>query len=56
MYLVPDKDNLSGHEGDAFSSEDSKLVPDDILFQETEVGGPRIRYGYRTGGMRFTVP
>ncbi len=40
----------------AFDPEESMLSPEDILFQEGEIGGPKIRYGYRAGNMRFMVP
>ena len=56
MYLVPNKDKSQEGGNDAFGVEESILKPDDILFQEPEVDGPKIRYGYRTGGMRFMVP
>ena len=56
MYLVPNKDKSQEGGNDAFGVEESIMKPDDILFQESEVDGPKIRYGYRTGGMRFMVP
>jgi twitching motility protein PilI len=56
MYLVPNKDKSQQGGNDAFGIEESILEADDILFQEPEVDGPKIRYGYRTGGMRFMVP
>ena len=56
MYLVSNKNMSPEKEGDAFVPDESMLSPDDILFQEAEDGGPKIRYGYRTGSMRFLVP
>ena len=56
MYLVSNKNIPPGKEGHAFDPDESMLSPDDILFQEAEDGGPKIRYGYRTGSMRFLVP
>ena len=56
MYLVTNNNTPSDGEANAFDPDESMLSPDDILFQEPEDGGPKIRYGYRTGSMRFLVP
>ncbi|NNF96758.1 MAG: hypothetical protein HKM94_07530 [Halobacteria archaeon] len=56
MYLVPTDNMPPEKEANAFDPDESMLSLDDVLFQETEDGGPKIRYGYRTGSMRFLVP
>ena len=56
MYLVSDKDESSASEADALKAVEGMLSPDEILFSEGEVEGPKIRYGYRVAGMRFIVP
>ena len=56
MYLVSNNDKTPETEEHAFNPEEGMLGPDEILFQEPEDGGPKVRYGYRTGSMRFLVP
>lgn len=56
MYLVSDNNSPPGKEDQSFDPNESILSPDDILFQDVDGGGPKIRYGYRTGSMRFMVP
>ena len=56
MYLVTNNNIPPENEASAFDPDESMLNPDDILYQEPGVGGPKIRYGYRTGSMRFMVP
>lgn len=56
MYLVSNNNIPPEKEANAFDPDKSMLGPDGVLFQEPEGGGPKIRYGYRTGSMRFMVP
>ena len=56
MYLVTNNNMPPENEAIAFDPDESMLSPDDVLYQEPEGGGPKIRYGYRTGSMRFLVP
>ena len=37
-------------------SADIGLDSNDVLFDDNGLSGPKIRYGYRTGGMKFLVP
>ena len=56
MYLVTNNKTPPENEAIAFDPDESMLNPDDVLYQEPEDGGPKIRYGYRTGSMKFLVP
>ena len=56
MYLVSNNNLPTEKEGNAFDPDESMLSTDDVLFQEPQVGGPKIRYGYRSGSMKFLVP
>ena len=37
-------------------SRDGDLLVDEMIFEEANLTGPKIRYGFVTGGMRFLVP
>lgn len=56
MYLVTNNNLSPENAAKAFDPDESLLSSDEILYQEPEDGGPKIRYGYRTGSTRFLVP
>lgn len=54
--MISENNQLSMIELASVNARDGDSVVDELLFDEASINGPKIRYGYKTGGMRFLVP
>lgn len=56
MHLISDDNQLNGLVENTLEAKDGDFSAEDLLFQEHDSNGPRIRYGYQTSGMKLLVP
>lgn len=54
--LISETSQLPEGVVEAVKARDGDLLANELLFEEANINGPQMRYGYRSGEMRFLVP